>query len=684
MLRERVEAMKAIWTQDEASYHGKYVNFDRIWSWPKPAQWPHPPILVGGTGPTVLDRVLAFGDAWFPNYHPEIVRPDRRAARPRRPADRGPGDERAGRPQGLRAAPRRRRAPGRAAGCRPARGARSSRRWRSGRRRSPSTTRSDTRRGTGRFAAARVARLATADAGGRPHLVPVTFAVAGDMVYSAVDAKPKRAHGAAPARQRRGQPAGRAARRPLRRRLDALWWVRADGTGRVLDPADPEAVRAAALLADRYPRFAAARRGARRRRRPLVRLGGDMSWWRGCCPSPRSRRCAAGAAPSGASIRRTSCRCRWPRWTSTSPRRSQAALREAVERSDTGYPAPGPALADALAGFAGERWGWEIDPGAVTPVDRRRRRRRRTAAGAGPAGDPVVVCPPVYPPFFGWVPEAGGRVHEVPLVRRAARPGRPGAGVRDPPGRVPALQPAQPGRPRCTPATSWPRWSGWRAAYGVPVVSDEIHAPLVLPGRDVHADPDRPRRGRGRGEPRVGEQGVEPGRAQVRHRGHRVAGDGRRGRPPPAGHPAGGSATSACWPASPRTPRAVPWLDRLLATLDDRRALLGRLLAERLPEVSWRPPEATFLAWLDCSAMGAGRRPARALLRQGPGRARARPGGSARPERRVIPLRLNFGDQRRDSGPRHAPRDGHAIPALSRPETWVTSRPGNRVARFVT
>jgi probable F420-dependent oxidoreductase len=73
VLRERVEAMKAIWTQQEASYSGKFVHFDRIWSWPKPAQRPHPPVLVGGDGPTVLDRVLAFGDAWFPNYAPEGI-----------------------------------------------------------------------------------------------------------------------------------------------------------------------------------------------------------------------------------------------------------------------------------------------------------------------------------------------------------------------------------------------------------------------------------------------------------------------------------------------------------------------------------------------------------------------------------------------------------------------------------
>jgi probable F420-dependent oxidoreductase len=68
ILRERVDAMKAIWTQEEASYSGEHVSFERIWSEPKPAQRPHPPILVGGSGPGVIDRVLAFGDSWFPNY----------------------------------------------------------------------------------------------------------------------------------------------------------------------------------------------------------------------------------------------------------------------------------------------------------------------------------------------------------------------------------------------------------------------------------------------------------------------------------------------------------------------------------------------------------------------------------------------------------------------------------------
>jgi len=67
VMRERVLAMRAIWTQDEASFHGELVDFDRIWSWPKPVQRPSPPILVGGNGQRVLDRVLAYGDHWMPN-----------------------------------------------------------------------------------------------------------------------------------------------------------------------------------------------------------------------------------------------------------------------------------------------------------------------------------------------------------------------------------------------------------------------------------------------------------------------------------------------------------------------------------------------------------------------------------------------------------------------------------------
>jgi PPOX class probable F420-dependent enzyme len=106
-----------------------------------------------------------------------------------------------------------------------------------------------------RFAAARVARLATADAAGRPHLIPVVFAVEGDRVYSAVDAKPKRTT----ALRRLRNVAENPSVALLVDHYDdadwgALWWVRAEGRGRVLDPAvDDEARRAVELLLARYP-----------------------------------------------------------------------------------------------------------------------------------------------------------------------------------------------------------------------------------------------------------------------------------------------------------------------------------------------------------------------------------------------------------------------------------------------
>src|SRR5215813_3386868 len=66
VLRERVLAMKEIWTNDDAEFHGEFVNFDPIWSFPKPMQKPHPPILMGGDGPTTFDRVIEFCDGWMP------------------------------------------------------------------------------------------------------------------------------------------------------------------------------------------------------------------------------------------------------------------------------------------------------------------------------------------------------------------------------------------------------------------------------------------------------------------------------------------------------------------------------------------------------------------------------------------------------------------------------------------
>jgi probable F420-dependent oxidoreductase len=66
---ERMNAMQTIWASDEPSFHGRYVNFDPIWSWPKPVQKPRPPVLLGGDVPASMERVIEYADEWMP--HPD-------------------------------------------------------------------------------------------------------------------------------------------------------------------------------------------------------------------------------------------------------------------------------------------------------------------------------------------------------------------------------------------------------------------------------------------------------------------------------------------------------------------------------------------------------------------------------------------------------------------------------------
>jgi PPOX class probable F420-dependent enzyme len=132
-----------------------------------------------------------------------------------------------------------------------------------------------------RFAASRVARLATAGADGRPHLVPVVFAVSADTIYTAVDdAKPK-----ATVRLRRlANIAANPSVALLADHYDddwsALWWVRADGHARLLEPAEAEASRARALLAARYPQY-------RTQPPPGVVIAVDVARWSGWAASAR-------------------------------------------------------------------------------------------------------------------------------------------------------------------------------------------------------------------------------------------------------------------------------------------------------------------------------------------------------------------------------------------------------------
>ena len=281
-MRERVEAMKAIWTQEEASYHGEHVNFERIWSHPKPAQRPHPPVLVGGDGPGVLDRVLAFGDGWLPNYHrrrgsSSASRSCARAPSARStstcfmPADAARARARRGRRRAPRAPlaavrrPQHRRGRARALG---GRDRRAHRRVSAERRRARASPR------------ARVARLATADARGAPapradHL----RARRRDDLQ-----RGRRREAQAHAGAARGSPTSPPTRasRVLADHYEEDWERAVVGARRRprarARPRRPPRPRAALhALADRYralPRTRRRRAAARDRRRALVRLVG--------------------------------------------------------------------------------------------------------------------------------------------------------------------------------------------------------------------------------------------------------------------------------------------------------------------------------------------------------------------------------------------------------------------------
>jgi cystathionine beta-lyase len=281
------------------------------------------------------------------------------------------------------------------------------------------------------------------------------------------------------------------------------------------------------------------------------------------------------------------------------------ALRQAVARSDTGYAPTTPDLGKALAGFAGRRWGWELDPAAVTSV---------TDVGVGVVellrvltrpGDRVVISPPVYPPFFHWAPEAGRELLEVPLtidyrldllaLDRAFR-AQPSVYVlchpHNPVGRVHSPE-------------ELADLVVLAKRHDVIVLSDEIHAPLVLPGTGF--------------TPLL----TVPGGADVAislmsaSKAWNLAGlkcASLITASPALADVVGRLAPDIRWrtghfgvlAAVAAFTDGEPWLARLLSTLEARRTLLGELLATHLPAVRWQPPSATYLAWLDCSALGPG------------------------------------------------------------------------------
>lgn len=129
-----------------------------------------------------------------------------------------------------------------------------------------------------RFASSRLAHLATVGEDGAPHLVPIVFVVVADTIYSAVDAKPKRSNRLRRMENVRGHPAVSV----LADHYDdadwsLLWWVRADGTGRVLAADDPEAIRAVEALVGRYTQYLDQRPDG-----PVLAI--DVTRWSGWSP----------------------------------------------------------------------------------------------------------------------------------------------------------------------------------------------------------------------------------------------------------------------------------------------------------------------------------------------------------------------------------------------------------------
>jgi PPOX class probable F420-dependent enzyme len=106
-----------------------------------------------------------------------------------------------------------------------------------------------------RFGQARVARLATAGADGVPHIVPIVFVIHGDTIYSAVDDKPKRSRALRRLANITASPRVAVLVDHYAEQWDELWWVRADGRGRIIDVLDPEGARARDLLVERYPQY---------------------------------------------------------------------------------------------------------------------------------------------------------------------------------------------------------------------------------------------------------------------------------------------------------------------------------------------------------------------------------------------------------------------------------------------
>jgi cystathionine beta-lyase len=293
------------------------------------------------------------------------------------------------------------------------------------------------------------------------------------------------------------------------------------------------------------------------------------------------------------------------------------ALREAIERSDLGYAVPASeSLRHAFTAFAARRLGWSVDPEQVTVVpDVMLGLLELCRVIAGP-GDAIAFASPAYPPFFELLPRTGARLVHVALhddgrLDLGSLDEALAAGVRalvlanphNPTGHVSTLGELAAIAERC-------------AEHGVWVLADEIHAPLTMPGVAFTAWLEVSDAAR-----EIGVSLTSASKAfnvaglksalivtASEHAHDLVAGIGDQ-------HDHSGLLGAIA--AEAAFTDGDLWLDAVLAQLDANRAWLTSELPARLPGVAWRPPRATFLAWLDCSELGLGDEPADVFLTRG-------------------------------------------------------------------
>ena len=290
------------------------------------------------------------------------------------------------------------------------------------------------------------------------------------------------------------------------------------------------------------------------------------------------------------------------------------ALHAAVDRSDTGYSSGSRPVAEAFQDFAAARLGWDVDPGRVTCTADVSLGNVEVLRRVTEPGDGVIITPPIYHPFFDLLPEAGCAVVEVPLLG-----GIDEGWSLDLDGIDAAFASGARAMLLCNPhnptgmvpdAATLAALADIAARHDVTIVSDEVHGPLAQP-----ATPYTPFL-------TVSDAAREHGVAvTAATKAFNLAGlkaalivtASERGDRVRAAMPYevewrlsqfGAIASIAAFR------EGGPWLDGVLASIDDNRRLLADLLADELPEVRYRMPDASYLAWLDLSALGWGDDPA--------------------------------------------------------------------------